>query len=519
MPVTASWSRTLLQQYGHTKLARLRLRGSRSLSTAVTDPAIRQFICRLGEHQPCYGVASSSIRIMSQPQDFYQCLLNMIQRARQRIFISSLYIGSEDFELIDTLRASLQANPLLRVQMHLDYNRCTRPEPLSTANLLVPLLKEFPDRVRVWLFRSPKLKGLLAKLMPPRFNEGWGGTWHPKIYGADDELLISGANLNTSYFTNRQDRYIHFTDQAPLAQYCLSFLDQAATFSYSLLPSSSTSGDYVLDWPDQRTHPHHFESKAQAALTAFQDRSRKSSISKVTSVMSGVQQGEKSKADTLVFPIIQAGQFSVREEERCLSLLFRQVSGTESQTPGNTGHMIDLTSGYFGLYKPYQDLIIGSQLACRVLAASPKANGFYGSRGVSGRVPEGYTVLERQFMRAVNTAKRDWTHDQHTGEHSGVQLNEWERDGWTYHAKGIWLRPTPSADPSVTLFGSTNLNSRSANLDTELSFLLVTNASALRSRLAEELNDLRAYAHPWKGAERKVRLGSWILARALQDRL
>ena len=36
------------------------------------------------------------------------------------------------------------------------------------------------------------------------------------------------------------------------------------------------------------------------------------------------------------------------------------------------------------------------------------------------------------------------------------------------------MRPTPSSAPAVTLFGSTNLNSRSANLDTELSFVLVS---------------------------------------------
>jgi phosphatidylserine/phosphatidylglycerophosphate/cardiolipin synthase-like enzyme len=33
-------------------------------------------------------------------------------------------------------------------------------------------------------------------------------TQHTKIYLADDELILSGANLETAYFTNRQDRYI-----------------------------------------------------------------------------------------------------------------------------------------------------------------------------------------------------------------------------------------------------------------------------------------------------------------------
>lgn len=92
---------------------------------------------------------------------------------------------------VDALHASLRRKPSLQVRLLLDLNRSTRPGPGSTARLLLPLLKEYPDRLHVSLFRSPKLKGLMAKVVPPRFNEGWG-TWHPKIYGADDEVLLSG---------------------------------------------------------------------------------------------------------------------------------------------------------------------------------------------------------------------------------------------------------------------------------------------------------------------------------------
>ena len=46
-------------------------------------------------------------------------------------------------------------------------------------------------------------------------------------------------------------------------------------------------------------------------------------------------------------------------------------------------------------------------------------------------------------MRAVRAAGRSWTAaaggggDEDAGE--GVQLTEWERKGWTYHAKGKQL--------------------------------------------------------------------------------
>ena len=132
----------------------------------------------------------------------------MINRAQHRVFLSSLYIGSAEGELVSgmqlygwsclqrfwqikTLHRSLRSRPSLIVRLHLDLNRSTRPGPDSTARILLPLLERFPDRIHISLFRSPKLKGLMAKLVPPRFNEGWG-TWHPKIYGADDTLIISG---------------------------------------------------------------------------------------------------------------------------------------------------------------------------------------------------------------------------------------------------------------------------------------------------------------------------------------
>ena len=168
---------------------------------------------------------------------------------------------------------------------------------------------------------------------------------------------MSRANLNNSYFTNRQDRYIHFTSQARLAQYCFSFLEAVSTFSYRLLPSQSQM--YDIHWPQPHTHPHHIQSMAQKALSQFQ--------SSHLSPPSGHE--ATSDEDVLVFPVLQAGQFNIREEERCLSLLFDYLS---SQPLSAFTPLMDLTSGYFGLYQPYQDLILRSPIDCRIIAAGPK---------------------------------------------------------------------------------------------------------------------------------------------------
>ncbi|KAH7929645.1 hypothetical protein BV22DRAFT_1080564 [Leucogyrophana mollusca] len=465
----------------------------RSISTAHLDPSIRDFASSLALQQPCFALSSKSVHVLSEPTEFYQNLLKLIKRARRRIFLSSLYIGSSEKELIDALDISLRNNPELHVYLTLDYNRSTRPGPSSPVLGLLPLLRNHGNRVHISLFRSPKLNGVMAKVVPPRFNEGWG-TWHAKIYGSDDEVMISGANLNESYFTNRQDRYVHFKAQPNLAEYCFSFLKTISGFSYQLLlPPGSDS--YVLHWPDSSTEPWKIQATAEKSLSRFQTSSLLSTISS-----NGLE--KDIDQDVLIMPVIQAGQLNIREEERTLKLLFDHLTSRECQP--NFNLVMDLTSGYFGLYKPYQDMVLKSTFGCGIIAASPKANGFYGSRGISGLIPEGYTLLEQRFMRAVKAASRESRSDGPVT--NGVQLKEWERDGWTYHAKGIWLSPSPGAHPVLTLFGSTNLNSRSAHLDTELSFVMMTSSDSLRKRLHEEVQGLRRWAAPWRGAERRVRL-------------
>ncbi|KAF8972239.1 hypothetical protein BDZ97DRAFT_1901356 [Flammula alnicola] len=501
----------------------------RCISTTYIDPSIREFTSALASKQPVFQLPPSSVRILTEPSQFYATLLDMINKAERRIFFSSLYIGSEEKELVSALSRRLRDKPDLKLQLLLDLNRSTRPGPGSTAKILLPLLREFPSRVSVSMFRSPSLRGILARIIPPRFNEGWG-TWHAKIYGVDDDVMISGANLNNSYFTNRQDRYLYFSAQNQLAQYCHDFMETVATFSYRLLPTSATPStipspdphsytydDYILHWPNSDTHPHYFNSVAESAFSQFQklyrDRLKQSTSNDTLS----------ATPKALLIPIIQAGQFNIREEESTFRLLFRHL--TRSSAPKRP--LLDLTSGYFSLYTPYQDLVLKApNVDCRIVAASPKANGFYGSKGISGRIPEGYTLYEKRFMKAVSKAGRLWRGPS-PSDGQGVSLTEWEKPGWTYHAKGIWLSPSSSTPPVLTLFGSTNLNSRSAHIDTELSFLMIIPSEpqtssadqpsgseapafdspllSLRHDLAREIDGIRSNAVEWKGRHRNVR--------------
>ena len=296
----------------------------------------------------------------------------------------------------------MKTNPHLRTTFILDYHRATRlapkdGQPPSTAHLLLPLLEEFGEKVEVWLYRSPKLRGVMEKIVPERFDEGWG-TWHGKWYGVDDEVVLSGcvsfaltdllhelselirrrANLATSYFSNRQDRYIHFHNHPSLLSYLSTLTRLFTHYSYSLTPSppitaakhnvvplpspaGAAATTAALTWPVQSIHPRGFSQHALATLTAFQNSWKASNTARLRRV----------DIDTWFWPVLQAGVLGLKEEEVAMARVWQAINESYEDESGKPVG-VDLTSGYFGLYKEYKKAIIKSTAPVRVIAASPK---------------------------------------------------------------------------------------------------------------------------------------------------
>jgi len=96
---------------------------------------------------------------------------------------------------VETILIALERNPSLHVSILIDALRGTReaPKPCA-ASLLLPLVEKFNERVDVRLYHTPNFRGLKKRIIPQRFNEGWG-LQHIKLYGMDDELILSGYAL------------------------------------------------------------------------------------------------------------------------------------------------------------------------------------------------------------------------------------------------------------------------------------------------------------------------------------
>jgi CDP-diacylglycerol---glycerol-3-phosphate 3-phosphatidyltransferase len=182
-----------------------------------------------------------------------------------------------------------------------------------------------------------------------------------------------------------------------------------------------------------------------------------------------------------------------------------------------SGSSWTFTAGYFNMTQPMRRLLLSTNPARgTVIAASPWANGFYGSAGISALLPPAYTHLSKRFVEAVR----------HNGLSSQIRLKEWRRGtvnepgGWSYHAKGIWVTLPGEDSPSISVVGSSNYTKRSYDLDLEANVVIVTKDEGLKKRLAEEEAWLQEYAteasedefkKPERKVELKVKLAMWAV--------
>ncbi|XP_005495705.1 CDP-diacylglycerol--glycerol-3-phosphate 3-phosphatidyltransferase, mitochondrial isoform X3 [Zonotrichia albicollis] len=455
-------------------------------------------LCPEGAHRfqwirnlvPEFGISSSHVKVLSSPAEFYELLKVQIKAAKQRVVMASLYLGTGILEqelvycLEETLEKSLQAkgSPDLRVSILLDYTRGSRGRK-NSRTMLVPLLQRFPEQVRVSLFHTPNLRGLLRLLIPERFNETIG-LQHIKVYLFDDNVILSGANLSDLYFTNRQDRYVLLRDSPEIADFFTELVDAIGDVSLQL------QQDDTVQMMEGMVHPYQGDKVAYCEIANRRvmevinsARTRQERLHAKTfhssqpgsSLLS--QQGSqapgslKPEPDTWIYPLIQMKPFGIQIDEMVTETLL-----TEAERDAR----IYLTTGYFNLTQAYMDLILGTRAEYRILLASPEVNGFFGAKGVAGAIPAAYVYIEHQFYSEVCCLQQQ----------ERVQLQEYSRAGWTFHAKGLWLYLAGSDLPCLTLIGSPNFGYRSVHRDLEAQVAIVTENKALQQQLHQEQEQL-----------------------------
>lgn len=446
------------------------------------------------KHCPVFPINGSKVRVITEPNEFYAELISKASKARNRISLSSLYLGTGKLEenLVSTLLNRAEECQDLKIHWLLDFTRGSRGVH-NSRTMLQPLIASHPQTCSVSLYHTPNLRGFLKWLIPQRWNEVIG-LQHMKLYVFDDSLIISGANLSNDYFTNRQDRYVAIENCPALADFYHRLIGAVSRYSLQLHKDNSTN---ML--PDVNVHPFlgdyakycmamkqsvekMWKEECEKSLTRLQQMNQVTegpSLNHGDPVNSSSTKSADSSVaelDTLVFPTVELGPFNLVNDSLVTNLLFESAEDHAK---------IQLASGYFNLTEEYKNCILEKSKAnFGILMAHPKANGFLGARGVAGGIPAAYTLIAKRFFEKIqqNNIQR-------------VELFEYQRPKWTFHGKGLWYYKPDQSLPFLTMIGSPNFGRRSVNRDLESQVVIMTSNHPLQTALHGEQHHLYSSAN------------------------
>ncbi|KAJ2612817.1 CDP-diacylglycerol--glycerol-3-phosphate 3-phosphatidyltransferase [Coemansia sp. RSA 1365] len=451
-----------------------------------------QVFAPLTKDRPVFRIRQP-ISVIHEPQSFYHELLRGISHARRRVYLSSLYLGGEENELVSVLGGALSRHPDLQVHILLDCLRGTRTDSrgMSSAKLLAPLVATHgTDRVRVSMYHTPALNGLSKQAWPQRYNEAFG-LQHIKGYIFDDDIIVSGANLSRDYFTNRQDRYMRISDQK-FVDYFVGLIDAISQFSFRVTAGNRThtlgTANYRLEMPpsvpDPSHEPREFVREANEIMAQFLQRAE---------IENTIDEYEISERDTLAIPTVQMRQLGITQDEHHMAEFIELADVFARQHHGGCHNL--MASAYFNFSEQYKKSVLSSPSRWELLVASPQANGFYDAKGISQFIPDMYSIIEHGFLRDVLKHRRN----------NDVAVAEYERNGWTFHGKGVWCYLNQRL-PQMTMIGSPNYGYRSIYRDLEAQITLIPGSEHLRKDIHQEAQNLLAQSKTVNESELRQRI-------------
>jgi len=250
--------------------------------------------------------------------------------------------------------------------------------------------------------------------------------------------------------------------------------ETVSCFSYRL----TSRGDLV--YPEESSDPMHhskqFVMNAQKTVREFMHREYEQLMNTMnenngkdnSSNMEQTSQAPTDANDTWIFPVIQMGQLKIRHDENVTRSVIEHTS---------VNGRLSVGSAYFNLTSKYMRSVLNSPCQnIRIITAAPISNGFYTAKGMSGYIPKAYDCMEQHFFNRV----------QKYGRQNEIKIHEYLRDGWTFHAKGLWLFAPNDQKPCLTIIGSSNFGQRSTERDVEAQIIVLTENEQLKSDMQQE---------------------------------
>jgi len=169
---------------------------------------------------PTIDVSDSAINIIENTRDYREKLLELIQTASKRIYLTALYLQDDETgrEILTALYEAKQKNPQLDVKIFVDFLRAQRG--------LMGYAKS-EGNVRLYRELNKKYQHPVDIFGVPVKSKEFLGVLHLKGFVFDDVLLYSGSSINNVYLHQgdryRYDRY-HLINDKRLSDSFVRFL-------------------------------------------------------------------------------------------------------------------------------------------------------------------------------------------------------------------------------------------------------------------------------------------------------
>ncbi|KAL3791076.1 hypothetical protein HJC23_012061 [Cyclotella cryptica] len=507
------------------------------------------------------------------PSDFHSHLCHRIRCARERVVLASLYIGvgsnrtqssvdspndhwCKEDELLEALKHAASNPNIHKIQILLDANRALRkvsytktshvhdghPSIQSHSSVsrkngtysakavhseLTPFFFSSRGENRNGVFLFPVNNLRLCSLLPSPLGEV-AGVFHIKAYIIDNELILSGANLSEEYFTNRLDRYMSFVNGGGglvdfYADLCDVLSRYAVKYDNALDDSNMLS---LLAAQYTSTKKQELEASLMELFNGerrgsadLEELDAKSVTNPIAYAIPTFQMPQSFLGRPLNFPsdstitrqfmetaLEHDSSASVRLSSAylnltpsLLSILTKFGRNTTTKTIDNASRHHDLDPSHHGFAYILTAGTTSHGFAPKRGSASKQSTGIVGK--IKDSIPVAFLILVKQVAASIIAR--------------GGKVLLYERPGWTFHAKGVWItvgnedrgstlatRELIDGTSSLvgTIIGSGNYGARSEDLDVESNLVLIFNdsttdedgmsSSCIKTSVAADWNDM-----------------------------
>lgn len=376
------------------------------------------------------------IQAFFSAKQYKQALLDLITRAKRRIYITALYLQDDEAgrEVLHALYKAKSINPKLEVKVFVDFHRAQRgligeKGSLGNRSLYLKLAEQYANTIDIYgvPVKSKELLGVL----------------HLKGMVFDDAVFYTGASINNIYFHQdekyRLDRY-YLINAKPLAN---SFCDYLYfTFIESDLCPLLNRGEITT------------YNKQNVAKLKYLIKRSSYRLSQC-----------KTRQNVIVKPLVACGPLRNGLNRKIRRMIQKSQSSLLIFTP------------YFNLPKPLKkDIIKALKRGVRItlVIGDKTANDFYIPEEKNfttiGIVPYLYEMLLLRFVKR-------W---QKFIDADLLTVRLWKHDSNSFHLKGI------VSDERYHLLTGNNLNPRAWSLDLENGLFLDDENQTLMPDLKKE---------------------------------